>query len=68
MDEDKCRHVGPYFDKRLTANFRHKPDIVLTNNKTYINCHLKLGTLTPSDRIPILMTILINPIQIPIRP
>ena len=68
IDTDKCRHIGPFFDTRVTANTRRKPDIALTNNRAYLNTHLRPGPMTPSDHIPIVMTISTNPIQIPICP
>ena len=68
IDLDKCRHIGPFFDTRLTANTRRKPDIVLTNNKAHMNTYLKPGPITPSDHIPIILTISTDPIQIPINP
>ena len=68
LNTDKCRHIGPYFDTRLTAKTMRKPDIVLTNRNAYFNTLLKPGPLTPSDHIPIHMTISTNPLQIPIRP
>ena len=68
IDLDKCRHIGPYFNTRLTDTTRRKPDIALTNDKAYMNTYLTPGPLTPSDHIPIVMTISTNPIQIPINP
>ena len=68
IDTDKCRHIGPFFDTRVTANTRRKPDIALTNNRAYLNTYLRPGPMTPSDHIPIVMTISTNPIQIPICP
>ena len=41
IDTDKCRHIGPFFDTRVTANTRRKPDIALTNNRAYLNTHLR---------------------------
>ena len=40
MDTDKCRHIGPFFDTKVSANSRGKPGIALTNNIAYLNTDL----------------------------
>ena len=65
---DKCRHIGPNFKTRTTANTSQSPDIALTNSHAYFNIHFRPGPLSPSDHIPIIVTISSNPIQVPIRP
>jgi hypothetical protein len=65
---DKCRHVGPHFPTLIRHNSTTSPDIVLTNDKTFHNLHLKPGPLTPSDHIPLIAVITVQPILIPIKP
>ena len=68
INANKCKHIGPFFDTRITANTTRKPDIALTNKQAHLNTYLKAGPLTPSDHLPIIMKISTNPIQIPITP
>ena len=68
INANKCKHIGPFFDTRITANTTRKPDIALTNKQAHLNTYLKAGPLTPSDHQPIIMKISTNPIQIPITP
>ena len=64
----KCFHIGPYFPTILSHNYTSAPDIVLKNNNAHHNINIQPGPLTPSDHIPLLITISTNPIQIPITP
>ena len=59
INANKCNHIGPFFDTRITANTTRKPDIALTNKQAHLNTYLKAG---------IIMKISTNPIQIPITP
>ena len=68
INANKCKHIDPFFDTRITANTTRKPDIALTNKQAHLNTYLKAGLLTPSDQLPIIMKISTNPIQIPITP
>ena len=68
INANKCKHIGPFFDTRITANTTRKPDIALTNKQAHLNTYLKAGPLTPSDHFPIIMEISTNLIQIPITP
>ena len=68
MTQDKCRHIGPNFPTFISHNGTTSPDIVLTNRLTFHNILLTPGPITPSDHIPIIAKISINPIQIPIKP
>ena len=68
LTTDKLRHIGPNFPTFLTYRSTTSPDIVLTNKKDFYNYHIKPGPLTPSDHIPIIITLSCNPIQIPIKP
>ena len=65
---NKATYIGPNFPTLIRHNSASSPDIVLTNTKTFHNIHLTPGPITPSDHIPIIATISINPIQIPILP
>jgi len=68
IQQNKCIHIGPHFPTFISYRSSTKPDIVLTNNNTYLNTHLEPGPATPSDHIPIVMTISTYPIYIPIKP
>ena len=68
INANKCKHIGPFFDTRITANTTRKPDIALTNKQAHLNTYLKAGPLTPSDHLPIIMKISTSPIQKPITP
>lgn len=63
-----CYHVGPNFPTYFSHNAATSPDIILRNHLAFYNVLSLPGPLTPSDHIPIIMTISANPIQIPIRP
>ena len=63
-----CQYAGPHFPTFITHNSTTSPDIVLTNNRVFHNLYLQPGPLTSSDHIPIVATITVSPIQIPIRP
>ena len=67
IQQDRCRLDGPHFPTLIRHNSATTPDIVLTAN-TFHNLHLQAGPLTPSDHIPIIATITVNPIAIPIKP
>ncbi|NJL51981.1 MAG: hypothetical protein HC930_06695 [Hydrococcus sp. SU_1_0] len=68
ITRDKCIHIGPYFPTLFTHRSATSPDIALQNTNAFHNIHLKPGPITPSDHIPIIITISANPIQIPILP
>lgn len=68
IEQHKCIYIGPNFPTYLSHNTASHPDIVLTNNRTIHNIHLKPGPITPSDHIPIIARISAHPIQIPIQP
>ena len=68
INDDRIRHIGPFFKTRTTATTRRSPDIALTNNRSYHNTYLRPGPLTPSDHLPIIAIISSDPIQIPINP
>ena len=67
MTARKIKNIGLYFPTFLTYRSTTSPDIVLTNNKDFYNYDIKPGPMTPSDHIPIVLTISCNPIQIPIK-
>ena len=62
-----CTHIGPFFSTFITHRSTTSPDIILQNNLAFHNTHFQPGPLTPSDHIPIIATISVNPIQIPIK-
>jgi len=68
IDQNKCKILGPNFPTFLTYRSTTSPDIVISNMMSFHNTHFSPGPLTPSDHIPIVMTISADPIQIPIRP
>lgn len=68
IEQNKCKFIGPNFPTYISHNTASHPDIVITNNHTIHNIHLKPGPITPSDHIPIIAQISANPIQIPIKP
>lgn len=68
ISQNKCIHLGPHFPTFLTPTTATHPDLVLANTKTFHNILLEPGPLTPSDHIPIIATISIEPIYIPITP
>ena len=68
MRHDTIRHIGPYFPTLVRHNSSTAPDSVWSNNKTFHNIHLRPGPLTSSDHLPIIATITVQPIQIPIKP
>ena len=59
------QHIGPFFPTYYTRNRGTNPDIMLTNYKTHHNTHITQGPLTPSDHLPIILTISSAPIIIP---
>ena len=61
------QYLGPHFKTRTTGQTRRTPDIVLANDRAYLNIDLKHGPLTPSDHSPIIAKISYDPIQIPIN-
>ena len=61
------QYLGPHFKTRITGQTRRSPDIVLANDRAYLNIHLKPGPLTPSDHSPIIAKLSYDPIQIPIN-
>lgn len=68
INQNKCIHIGPDFATMIKNTGITTPDIALTNLRTFHNCHLKPGPITPSDHIPIIATITVQPITIPIKP
>ena len=68
INDNRIRHIGPFFKTRTTATTRRSPDIALSNNRAYHNTYLRPGPLTPSDHLPIIAIISSDPIQIPIKP
>lgn len=63
-----CRHLGPDFKTWISHRTCSSPDIILSNNKAYLNTHFQPGPNTPSDHRPIIAHISTAPIQIPIKP
>ena len=61
------QHIGPDFPTFIKPNTATAPDIVLANNKIAHNHHITPGPITVSDHIPMILTITISPIQIPIK-
>lgn len=68
IQQNKCTHIGPFFPTYIGHNSTTTPDIALSNQYTFHNAHFTPGPPTPSDHIPIIITISANPIQIPIKP
>jgi len=64
----RVEHLGPHFNTFLSGDRRGTPDKVLTNNRGYLNVLLDQGPATTSDHVPIVATLSIRPISIPIRP
>ena len=68
MSQGKLRHIGPNFPTFLKHNSSTTPDIAFTNTRVFHNIRLKPGPVTSSDHIPVIATITVNPITIPIIP
>ena len=68
INDNRIKHIGPFFKTRTTNTTRRSPDIALSNNRAFHNIYLKPGPLTPSDHLPIIAIISSDPIQIPINP
>ena len=51
INANKCKHIDPFFDTRITANTTRKPDIALTN-KTSTPQHLSQSRTTYTIRPP----------------
>lgn len=67
LNAGKILHIGPHFPTFLGTHNITCPDRVFSNNKAFLNYRLTPGPLTPSDHIPIVMKLSVNPIQVPIR-
>ena len=68
IDQGLAIHQGPDFPTHMTHLSSTAPDIALSSPNFPFNIHLRAGPATPSDHIPIIATVSIQPIQIPIRP
>ena len=68
INQGLMTYIGPDFPTHITHNSMTTPDIALLSPNFPFNVHLKAGPLTPSDHIPIIATVSIQPIQIAIRP
>lgn len=68
MSQGKLRHIGPHFPTFLKHNSSTTPDIAFTNTRVFHNIHMNPGPVTSSDHIPVIATITVNPITIPIIP
>lgn len=62
------QHIGPEFPTFYTQRRGTTPDIILTNHRTYHNTYITPGPLTTSDHVPVILTISITPILIPVTP
>lgn len=58
-------HTGPNFPTFIRHNCATSPDIIITNNRAHHHTFSQPGPLTPSDHIPIILTISTSPIRIP---
>lgn len=63
----KILHLGPNFKTFIGHQSMSTPDRIFSNNLASLNYYLQQGPITPSDHIPIIMTISTSPIQIPIK-
>ena len=61
---NQLQHIGPVFNTFFTRQSATKPDIVLTNNRFYLNYHIAPGGLAPTDHIPMDIKISANPIMV----
>ena len=64
----KALHLGPHFPTFIGSRSRTTPDIVLSNNKAFLNYYLQEGPLTSSDHLLVICTISTSPIQHEITP
>lgn len=62
------QHIGPEFPTFYTQRRGTTPDIILTNHRTYHNTYITPGPLTTSDHVPVILTISITLILIPVTP
>lgn len=63
INSGKLKHQEPAFATYITNTAQSTPDIILTNNKIYHNHIIETGTITPSDSIPIILTITATAIE-----
>ena len=68
IDQGLTIYQGPDFPTYMTHNSATTPDIALSSPNFPFNLHLRAGPSTPSDHIPVIATVSIQPVQIPIRP
>ena len=65
---NRLNHIGPNFNTFFTRNSSTKPDIVLTNNKFFLNYHIAPGGLGPSDHLTMNIKISVKPIKVQCTP
>ena len=66
IQRNNAIHKGPFFPTYITQRSKTTPDIILTNTRVFHNTLAENGPLTPSDHIPIIFKISLNPIMIKI--
>lgn len=57
LTNNTIRHLGPHFPTYYSPLSASSPNIVLTNNDSYLNYAIQPGSLTSSDHIPIILDI-----------
>ena len=67
MERGHVVHRGPSFPTFITGRSATAPDIILTNKQCIHNMYAAEGPPVTSDHTPIILTIAITPIQIPIK-
>ena len=65
---NRLNHIGPTFPTFYTRNSETKPDLVITNNRFFLNHLVSPGEIGPSDHITINITISSNAIRVHVPP
>ena len=66
--ENRLNYIGPTFPTYHTRTAATKPDIVLTNNRFFLNHHISSGGIGPSDHLTIDVKISAGTIETPREP
>ena len=68
IERKNIQYLGPPFSTRMDHRSVTSPDIVLASRTAHLNTMFTQGKPTPSDHIPIILKISVNPLQIKIKP
>ena len=68
IQEGRLTHLGPDFQTFISGANSGTPDVILGHTRNFHNIHIKPGSITTSDHLPVIMKISTSPIQTPVPP